>query len=165
MLRSLAGAKLLILVTAVALAGCGKKEAGKNGHDHHHHDHGGEGPHGGHIAELEGSDLHIEWVHEDEEDLLTIYVLDKDAKKLAPVEAKELQVVVTVAGETEKSPLVFKLPAVEPQGDPPKASKFEIKSDELLVHLEIEENDIQLKGDFGGQAISAKLEHDHDHDH
>ncbi|MFK8115143.1 MAG: hypothetical protein AB8B91_23275 [Rubripirellula sp.] len=65
------------------------------GHDEHAgHDHPAHGPNGGHMVELSGG-AHAEWAHDDDKDLLTVFV--EKPETVTKVEMK------TVIGDKETS--------------------------------------------------------------
>jgi hypothetical protein len=104
-LRPFLSAALLCVYT-VAFTGCGETTAPtpppaadqhdhEHEHDHEHadghdeheahgedshagHDHPAHGPNGGHMVELSGG-AHAEWTHDDDKDLLTVFVEDPAA--------------------------------------------------------------------------------------
>ena len=164
---------LVMLLTAgisFALTGCenggGYKKADevKKAAPAPKHDHGDTGPHGGGIIELGDDEYHAELVVNDEAHLLTLYILQKDAKTPEPVAATEL--VLTPEGKDAVS-----LKATPQKDDPEgKSSKFEV-TDEALVH------GLKEAGFVHGEVrvtvrdtpfighIDYHLDGDHDHDH
>src|SRR3989442_919990 len=98
-IRILAGG--LCLLALAALAGCnqpappskdGKKgnEPNKKEDDHSH----GAGPHGGAVADWGGGKYHIEFTVSHPKKEARVYILVGDAKKAAPIKAKDGQLTV-----------------------------------------------------------------------
>ena len=91
---------MLLLATLALVAGCsGNTEkpaektpstlavdtgSGEEGHSH------GEGPNGGAVADWGGGKYHVEFTVNHDTQEATIYVLDRNAKSLAPVKAEKL---------------------------------------------------------------------------
>lgn len=132
------------------------------GHDHaHDHSHHESGPNGGHLIELGDEEYHIEWTHDDQSGLVTLYVLDGAAKESVQIAAEAL----TITAKLE-DPIEYKLPAVAPSGDPPVSAKFELKSPELLVSLQLagQGTDVSVAVTIDGKEYRGVFEH-HEHGH
>jgi hypothetical protein len=133
------------------------------------HDHGEEGPHGGHIIELGPEDYHAELTHDDETPRVGIYFLGDDAKTAKPIDAKSININVSVDGE----PSQYTLPAAPQPGESEdKSSYFELVSEPLhtVVSGESESTRIhaRLNVTINGKPYVALIEtekHEHDHAH
>ncbi|TWT31682.1 hypothetical protein [Blastopirellula retiformator] len=143
----------------------GDHEHGDHDHDEHAgHDHGEIGPNGGHIVELEGGDLHLEWVHAegkqpaDAEKIITFYVLDADGKKEMPIAAEALTVNLTTGGETKK----FEAKADRPEGAD-KTAKFVLTDEFAATIMLSEEVDAVVSFKVDGKELKAKIEDHHHH--
>jgi len=156
------------IVTAVTLvfflAGCGPQDH-EDDHGHHHH-HGSDTPHGGHLIELEPSDYTAEWTHDDKAEKLTIFILDGEGEKDAPIAAD----VVKITGELKNKdgeliPFEYPLIAVDPTDeDPPKAFKFENSrpSRDLLTRAKQgEAMKAALEFEVDGKQYKGAIKHDH----
>lgn len=164
---ALTGGVVLSCGVITLAVGCGegdKKTAAKGEHhagDGHKageagHGHAEEGPHKGHLIELGKEEYHGEILHDEAAHKITIYLLDKEAKKSVPIADKEVSINVVVDGK----PSQFKLPAAAQSGDPAgQASKFELVDHALCEALD----DPKAKGRFnvtiGGKAYSGDIEH------
>ncbi|MDA1050168.1 MAG: hypothetical protein O3C40_06775 [Planctomycetota bacterium] len=132
------------------------------GHDHaHDHSHEAVGPNGGHLVELGDEEYHIEWTHDDETGLVTLYILDSDAKTLLPLTSDA----ITITAKVQK-PIEYQLAAVDASGDPPASAKFELKSPELIVGLQFagQGTDVSVAVTIDGKPYRGVFEH-HDHGH
>ncbi|MFM7739621.1 MAG: hypothetical protein ACKO9H_09475, partial [Planctomycetota bacterium] len=93
------------------------KAADKHDHDHDHdhkegdHDHDAHGPNGGHTFELTPNDLAAEWTHSSSNNIIKVFVLNKDGKANEAVKCDK--VVITPLSGNNTTP--FELPAVEPK--------------------------------------------------
>jgi hypothetical protein len=158
----------LLLVGCFALALCAGCNSGNQAYHEvpkgarvkdqpHQHE---EGPHGGHLVELGEEEYHAEVVLDPKTSKITLYVLDSSAKKAAPIDAKEIQLELTIGGQ----PKSFSAKAVADKGDPPnKSSRFEVAdSPEIKANIKDEED---LKGSvtatIGAKAYSGKIVHEH----
>lgn len=158
--------KLILLLFAfavpVSLAGCTSEKtdsAGhEEGHDHDHegHDHEAAGPHGGHLIELGEEEYHLEWSHDDETKTLTFYVLDSAGKEEVKIPGENLQVNVTVEGNTKS----WDVPAVRADGEETTA-KFETADPDLFALLEAEEAAATVDVEVDGKPYQGKIEHHH----
>lgn len=135
---------------------------GHGGHAHSHgHSHEEVGPNGGHLVELGDEEYHIEWTHDDDSGLVTLYVLDAAAKELVPIASETITITAQVNDSRE-----YQLAAVAPSGDPPASARFELKSPELLGSLQLAGQgvDVSVAVTIDGQEYRGVFEH-HDHDH
>ena len=167
---------VLILLVPMMLGGCQKRKdshggAGHNGH-HHEHEHA-EGPHGGHMLELfaensssagQQAKYQAEWLHDDEQGIVTVYLLEADGK--TPVSSPPEEVTITVRAGTETN--TYRLPVVEEVGGVPAEAAFSITEPALVTALEIvgEGEEPILRAQIGETPVSGKFEpHEHDDDH
>ena len=169
LLRRTSSAVLLVaaLFAVVGLtSGCSPKESTdvtkKNDHDDHDHDehddhdHGPAGPHGGHTESFDQPGYAFEWIHENDEQLVRIIVLDEAKKEAVKVAASE----VTLTSTKGREPQTFTLPAIAPDAEG-LASEFALKDGHLLVALNL---GVDLSIEIDGATFTKKLEpHDHQH--
>ena len=133
-----------------------------DGHDHgHSHAHPETGPNGGHLVELGDEEYHIEWTHDDESGLVTLYIVDGAVKELVPIPADS----ITVSAKIEKTE-DYVLLAVEPIGEPPTSAKFELKNPELIESLKLagRGTEVSIPVTINGKDYVGVFEH-HDHGH
>lgn len=160
------------LAGVLTAAGCISSEPPKkpaaNGGEEHGHDHAHvHGPHNGHIIELGDEEYHAEWLHDEETDLVTVYILDKDMKE-TPVTADMLTITVIhygTDGKATETPYNL-LPANASEGDMPKASKFELTNKRLQTDLSaITPKAIEAKfaAKINGKDYAAEITHDEHH--
>src|SRR5688500_11354595 len=107
------GAGVLMTVFLLGLVGCDSSQSGAPAatasHAHpHEHSHEPAGPHNGHIIELGSKTHHAELTHAEQSHTIGVYLLDSDAKELAPIEAESVTINVAVDGK----PTPYVLPAV-----------------------------------------------------
>jgi hypothetical protein len=160
MQRTFSIATLLLTIACVAwITGCGdknnktQKQAKRAVKKHIHNDHE-EGPHGGHIIEL-GGVHHAEVTHDDDAQLVTVYLLGGDVKTPVSSAEKELAVNLTVGGQ----PKQFKLAAAPQQGDAEgQSSKYELKDAALLEALEAASTKGRLQVTIDGKSYSGDIE-------
>lgn len=158
-----------VVLSMICLSGCGggntptakTSESGAHGGHDHGHDHPTEGPHHGHLIELGNEEFHGELLHDDDGNL-TIYILDSSAKKTVPIEATEVTVNLSHAGEASQ----YKLTAAAAEGDPEgKSSRFQIQDKKLVDALDAEGSTAQLVVTINGKQFIGKIDHTHDHHH
>lgn len=158
-----AGFAVLLLVACNSTSPAVVENNVQSGDDHFAHDHVHEesGPNGGHLVELGDEEYHLEWTHNDATGLVSLYVLDGTAKELVPIEAEAITITATVEGATE-----YQLAAVAPSGDPSVTARFELKSPELLVNLQMAGQgvDVSVAVTVNGKEYRGEFEH-HDHGH
>ena len=156
-------ANVLTLVSILVCFGCEPSsiETGEKPHqhvDHDGHDHEN-GPHGGHLIELGVEEYHAEWLHDDETNTVTVYILDADARNEFPIEAAEISINVKVNDQ----PKQYKLTALHTEQG--KSSQFQLVDDSLMVALSVGEGvSARLRVDINGTPFSASIEH-HAHHH
>ena len=78
------------------------------------HDHPSDGPHHGHLIELGKEEYHAEFIHDEKNSTVTIYILDGTAKNVVPIDSKEILINLKHDGRGEQ----FKLTALPDKGDP-----------------------------------------------
>ena len=129
----------------------------EEGHDDHEgHDHGPAGPHGGHTESFDQPGFAFEWIHEDEEQLVRIVILDEAKKEAVAVAATK----VTIKCDKGREPQEFTLNPVSPDADG-KASEFSLKDGQLLVALNL---GVDVSIEIDGMTYTKTLEpHDHNH--
>jgi hypothetical protein len=136
-----------------------------HGHDHDHgHAHESFGPNGGHLVEFQSEDYHAEWLHDDESGQLTVFILDRTAKVLAPITAQHITIEKKIGDKTER----YELRAAQPSDNSSKAAKFETVDKPLIEALKSAGQgvDAKLLVEIEGQTFEGKFEHhDHGHDH
>ena len=160
MQRMFSIAALLLTVACVGwITGCGDKntkspkQAKKAVKKHIHTDHE-EGPHGGHIIEL-GGVHHAEVTHDDDAQLVAVYLLAGDLKTPVSSSEKELAVNLTIDGQ----PKQFKLARAPQQGDAEgQSSKYELKDAALLEALEAASTKGRLQVTIDGKSYSGDIE-------
>lgn len=156
----------------VSLVGCKTEDSSNQGasaeddhdHDHDHeghdehegHDHGPTGPHGGHTESFDQPGFAFEWIHEDEEQLVRIVILDEAKKNAVAVAASQ----VTIKCDKGREPQEFALAPVSPDAEG-KASEFSLKDGQLLVALNL---GVTVSVEIDGTTYTKTLEpHDHNH--
>jgi len=157
-----------VVAAGLSLVGCGGPSApagAGTGGTEAAHTHTHAGPHKGHVMVLGKEEYHAEWTH-DEAGKVTFYILDADAKKDVPIEAKEITIDVKIGQNPSKT---FTLTAVNPQDG--KTAAFELVDSNLEGALE------QIKGagvvctlhvNINGKPFDQEIkevEHTDDHDH
>jgi hypothetical protein len=125
----------------------------------HDHDHAHEGPHHGHLIELD-EEYHAELVHDEKAGSVTIYILDKEAKAAVAIEAKELTVTLKHDGQEE----TFKLAASPQEGDGEgKSSRFVSDDKHLSDDLDAKGAEPKLIVEINGKPYTADMTHEHHH--
>lgn len=122
------------------------------------HDHPTKGPSGGVLAEWGKEEYHPEFVVDHKAKKVTVNILDKSAKKVAPIEAETISVTIT----SVKPPVQITLKA-DPQKDDPKG-----KSSRFVGEHEKLGEDVPFRGEISGKVgtkpYSGKfVEKEHDH--
>ena len=148
------------LWTGVVTAdGPGRTSAPSVAKDEHGHEHPSEGPHHGDLVELGKEEYHAEIVH-GKEGKITIYLLDHEAKKSVPTEAKQVMINLVHQGKAEQ----YKLPAAPDKGDPTgKTSRFSLTDKHLAEDLDADGSMAKLVITINGKQYTGKIAHDHDH--
>lgn len=156
----------LALVGCLSLApwliGCGhstRHEPAAAAHDLDHHDHHELGPHGGELIELGNENYHAELMHDDQTHEVTIYLLDRTARRPAPEAQLPPHVIVNVL--VDGAPRQFQLPRAQ-------GNRYSLV-DEALCDGLCGEQDVRarLNAQIGGKTFVGNIEaHEHDgHEH
>ena len=126
------------------------------------HEHPEEGPHGGALAEWGEEEFHIEFKADPGKKQATVYILDGAAKKVVPIEAETVMLVI----KNVQPPANITLKA-DPQKDDPKgkSSRFVGTHDALAKEMEFKG---EISGKVGAKAYAGDFEEkahkDHKHD-
>lgn len=132
--------------------------------DHREHAHGEHGPHQGEIIELGKEEYHAELCHDEKTKKVTIYLLDKEAKKAVTIGDKEITFNL-VAGA---APQQFKILAVPQAADAAgQSSRFELVDEKLCDLVGTKGSKARLNVTINGTPYSGEytVEEDHAHDH
>jgi hypothetical protein len=114
----------------------GSAKPTKSEKEEHSH---GEGPHGGAVADWGGGKFHIEFTVDHDKQEGTVFILAGDAKKAAPIKAKDGQISASITGLKDKGTFEVVLKAAPQQGDPEgKSSRFVGKHEKFGVVQEFE---------------------------
>lgn len=115
---------------------------------HADHDHEDVGPHGGHLLHLEPTGSHAEWTHDDDQHLITVYLDEFDAAKIASA-----KFTAKIGDATEEFVLT--------NGD----DGWTVTSPELLTHINMKDAaDVNLIVVDDTGVHTAKVEaHEHHH--
>ena len=163
--------------TVLVWSGCGsnttapKEGAGKpaakghkegDGHAHEdeakagaEHAHPEEGPHHGHLIELGEEEYHAELAHDDKTKTVTIYLLDKEAKKTVAIPDMEIVLNLMVDG----TPLQAKLAASPQEGDPEgESSRFTITDETVLEAHDAPKTTGRLRVTIAGKEYNGVVE-------
>lgn len=171
--------KLALTVLALALfaaSGCdnpsaqsankpagNNKAADKHDHDHddHKHDdhagHAAHGPNDGHMFTLSPDDLTAEWTHSSSNDIIKVFVLNKEGKANQPIKCE--QVTITPLSGNDVTP--FNLPAVEPNANG-EAAEFMLDSKQLNVAMTL---GVKVEFKVGDKTYSGEIAPHAPHDH
>lgn len=127
------------------------------------HDHPSHGPHKGDLIELGSEEYHLEVVHDDAAETVTIYTLDAKAQVAVPIEATTLLVHAKRAGK----PVQVEVAAVRQESDPAgKSSRFVAgKETGLGALLDEKGAEPKIAVVIDGKSFVGKVEHDHDDEH
>lgn len=124
----------------------------KGGKEDHAH---GEGPHGGAIADWGGGKMHIEFIVDHDKQEATVYILGSDAKKPAPIKAKDGQILASITGVKDKGTFEVILKAVPETADPAgTSSRFVGKHEKIGVVQEFEGT---ITGENDGTPYTGKF--------
>ena len=153
----------LILIGALSagLSGCDNGSAKTDGKTKTKggHSHSDKGPHKGDLVDL-GKDgkYHAEIVHDDDTDIVTVYILAGDSKTPVPIDAKQIAVNLTHDGVAEPPfKLNAKPDAKDPQG---KSSRFVTPDKELGEHLDLKDvTNRRLVVKIDGKDRSGEIKH------
>lgn len=161
---------LMLFALILCTTGCGPGKTTPNAEKpkdaHAEHAHAEHGPHNGELIELGKEEYHAELLHDDAAEKVTVYLLDKDAKKAVAISDKEIILNLVAAG----MPQQFKLAAV-PQSDDAagQSSRFELTDAKLCDGVCIKGNKARLNVSIQGTPYTGEYtvtdEHDHDHAH
>jgi len=140
-----------------------------NGHDHAqqendaNHGHSTNGPHHGSIIELGSEEYHAEFLHNKEQQMVTIHILDGGVKNTVPIEAEE----ITINLVQNNEPQQFILSKSPVESDPPgKSSRFTSADEKLGVALHAEDSNVRLLVQIQGRSYIGTLTHEHqEHTH
>ena len=180
-MRSFWGIMLLSVSVCVSLSGCSggsdgetrtfdpKKDTSHDAeHGHvHGHEHGhGHGPNGGDLIELGEEEFHAEALFDEDHHKVVLFILDGEAKKAVPIEAKEI--VVELPGKD--AAVTYTLAAVPQEGDAERtSSRFELASEALIEAFHDAPKTVgKFKVTINGKEFTGDLKHDHDdhgHEH
>lgn len=170
--RVTAVAACFVLVFAIGCPTTATKEREGDGdaHEHAHSDHGhshDEGPSGGHVITLGDEEYHIEWLHDDEEGVLTFTVLDAAMKNEVPIDAENIVIDLTLENEAgEKQTQQVLIPAEGRTAENPKTARFSLADKAAAFNIvENEKIDAMLTVNINGKDFSAKIAHDAHHGH
>jgi hypothetical protein len=104
---------------ALSMAGCTGKSTPTAAPAAHSHVHG---PHEGELIELGHEEYHAELFDDDDQKVVTIYILDKEAKQPVPI----AEDAITIHMQPGANIVEFRLPAKPQESDPAgKSSRFE----------------------------------------
>jgi hypothetical protein len=158
MLKQINWAVFLLLAAVVMVVGCDSTKAKKpDGTAEESHEHG---PNDGELIVL--GEGFVEFVHDDEKEIVTLYMLEKDKKTSKPIEVDEAVIEITLAGAPTKFSLSPK-PMESESAD--KSSRFESTDKQLSMALENREAQRKLHVmTSDGKAMAAEIEH-YDHHH
>ncbi len=159
---------LLPLAGILMFVGCGKLPDEKtdkpaDSDPHAEHAHPSEGPHHGMLVELGNEEYHAELLfpEHNETSAVTVYILDRSAKKTVPIAAESITLNMTHDGKPEQ----FKLPAKPQEGDPEgKSSRFSSSDEDVLHHFGEAELQGRLAVKIDGKSYNGQISHDHEHD-
>jgi len=119
--------------------------------DHAH----GEGPHGGAVADWGGGKMHVEFTVDHDKKEATVYILGSDAKKAAPIKAKDGEISASITGVKDKGTFEVTLKASPQTGDPEgKSSRFVGTHDKIGVVQEFEGT---ITGENDGTPYTGKF--------
>ncbi len=122
--------------------------ASADAHADHDHAHEELGPHGGHMLHLEPTGSHAEWTHDDDSQLITVYLDEFDGSKLASA-----KFTAKIGDAVEEFPLTA------------SDNGWTVTSPELMTHINMKdaaEVNLVIVDDAG--VHTAKVEaHDHHH--
>jgi hypothetical protein len=145
--------------TSASRGGVGEPPSGEQ--DGLEHAHASEGPHGGTLIELGGSEAyHAELVHDDAAGTVTVHILDSSAKSDVAIDAAEITINVNRGGQRKQ----FKVAAAADPGDPAgQSSRFVSSDPELAEDLDHEGIEARLVINIDGKQYRGAIDHDHGH--
>lgn len=162
--------RVLPLLAVASMLGCAGEEAANKtstpnstpeSEAHANHAHPEKGPHDGDLVELGDEEYHAEVVH-GENGQISVYVLDGTAAKVVAIDAAEMTINVTHAGEAKQFSLPANADASDPQG---MSSRFSIQDQDLAADLDSHFARAKLVVMINGKSYTGKIEHSHDDDH
>ncbi len=151
---------LLTIGIALFFAGCGTPAKPTVTGDppplaHSDDAHPEEGPHHGHLIELGKEEYHAELAHDDKTKTVTVYLLDKEAKRGVAITDKEIVLNLLVDGK----PLQAKLAANPQEGDPEgEASRFSITDETVLAACDAPKTTGRLRVTIAGKEYNGVVE-------
>jgi len=150
---------LLSVGSLLILSGCTSKPAAEHGgEEHHHHVHG---PHEGELIEIGNEEYHAELLTEDN-NKVTIYVLDGKGEKPVPIVAEPITISMVVNASTPEFSLDPKPQESDPAG---KSSRFESTKPDLGVALGNPDAKRELKLKVGEKEYKAEFPHFDEEEH
>jgi hypothetical protein len=160
--------KLGMLMAAAALflfsaSGCESKNVGvgKNPtttdeHEHHH------GPNEGELIELGNEEYHAELLQVPDGDVVTVFILDKEAKNAVPTATEAVVVRMTLGDK----PIEFRLTPNPKEGEPAgSSSRFESKEEPLRAALAHQTAKRELEVKIGDKTYKGEFEYYEPHQH
>lgn len=141
------------------------KTASGEKHDHahdHDHDHAGEehaahGPNDGHVFKLTPADLSAEWTHSSANDIIKVFVLNKESKSNQAVKCDK--VVITPLSGNDTTPFV--LPAVAPNANG-ETAEFMLDNKQLNMAMTL---GVKVEIKVGDQTYTGEIAPHAPHDH
>jgi len=124
----------------------------------------GQSPDRGHFVDLpEHTKARLEFVVNDKENELSVYVVERDSDRPFPIACPSLQISFQVDGEDVPLTLAPNPRADDPDG---KASRFTVPFDELPEQLYgAAEFSAKFTLELDGESVSGTLHHHDDHTH
>lgn len=163
----------LFIVAGCDNAGSGNNKTNKTAagdkHDHAHgdhdhadhahgdHEHAAHGPNDGHIFKLTPADLSAEWTHSSANDIIKVFVLDKDAKNNQAIKCDK--VTITPLSGNDTTP--FELPAVAPNANG-ETAEFMLDSKQLNVAMTL---GVKVEIKVGDKTYTGEIAPHAPHDH
>lgn len=131
------------------------------------HKHAEHGPHGGPLVELGDEEYHAEVLLDEKANVVTVHVLDGEAKDAVAIESKEIIINVRHGKKPKQyrlSSFTSKAPGSS-ESKEAKSSRFTLKSADLIEDLHHEDRPALLRLSISGKNYSGKIDLAHDHDH
>lgn len=168
-MRTLSLLAVLWMVGGLTLVGCrgGDTPAGgdSGGHAGHSHDEEELGPSGGHLIELGDEEYHLEWLHDDDEGVLTFIVLDSAAEKEVPIEGDLVLNLELTDDKGQQQQLSKTATAIGRSEESPKTAKFELADRMTTTNVTKSEGvKATVNLEIDGKPYTGEIEH-HDHGH
>jgi hypothetical protein len=147
-----------VALIACGMAGVATASAGDSATDAHP----AQGPHRGSLIEFGDEEFHAELVHDDSTDTITIYVLDKKARRAVPVTARTVTLDIRAAGRSHRYTLVANVRGTEGFG---AASVFTASDNLLCQLLDVDGVSARLTIEIDGKSFVGQLgKHAHQED-